>query len=201
MALDCPISQGAVVSAERTPVEHEDRWALPLRGMKLTEITVDFRLVLVLDSDGAVALEAPVDLSHRTPHANPSVLLKPESQDVAAALALFGAKVLSAVADRAVRASVSANLVALSGHRFTPRTLTALRAVPTVSWPTSVERMEWPLCRIWIHLPLAPSRGADLLSPGHARQVPGRSRRSLCRGRGARIPVHLPRFPPALRGA
>ncbi|MGP4089628.1 DUF6188 family protein [Streptomyces sp. KR55] len=52
----------------------------------------------VLHSDWKVALEAPVGLSLGTVHANPSVLLKPESQDVAAALALFGANVLSAVA-------------------------------------------------------------------------------------------------------
>jgi hypothetical protein len=59
---------------------------------------VDFRLVPALGRDGEVALEAPVNLSHGTAHAHPSVLLNPESQDVAAALALFGAKVLSAVA-------------------------------------------------------------------------------------------------------
>ncbi|MFF8029545.1 DUF6188 family protein [Streptomyces sp. NPDC007896] len=98
MALECRISQSAVVSTENSPVEHEDRWILNLRGMSVTKISVDFRLVLVLDSDWEIALEAPANLSHGTVHANPSVLLKPESQDVAAALSLFGAKVLSAVA-------------------------------------------------------------------------------------------------------
>ncbi|MFD7282316.1 DUF6188 family protein [Streptomyces sp. NPDC059862] len=86
------------MSTEESPVEHEDRWILNLRGMSVTKISVDFRLVLALDSDWEVALEAPVNLSQGTVHAAPSVLLKPESQDVAGALALFGANVLSAVA-------------------------------------------------------------------------------------------------------
>ncbi|MER5386055.1 DUF6188 family protein [Streptomyces sp. NPDC002688] len=86
------------MSTEESPVEHEDWWVLNLRGMSVTKISVDYRLVLALDSDWEVALEAPVNLSHGIVHANPSLLLKPESQDVAAALALFGANVLSAVA-------------------------------------------------------------------------------------------------------
>jgi hypothetical protein len=114
MAPDCRISQGAGVSAEESPVEHEDRWILNLHGMSVTKISVDFRLVLALDSDWEVALEAPVNLSHGTVHANPSVLLKPESQDVAAALALFGAKVLSAVAFK----SGTLRLVFDTGHHL-----------------------------------------------------------------------------------
>lgn len=98
MALDCRIRQSAAVSTEASPVEHEDRWILNLRGMKVTKISVDSRLMLALDADWEIALETPVNLSHGTVHANASVLLNPESQDVAAALALFGAKVLSAVA-------------------------------------------------------------------------------------------------------
>lgn len=115
MAPGCRISQGAVVSTEESPIEHEDRWVLNLRGMSVTKITVDFRLVLVLDSDWEVALEAPVNLSHGTLHANPSVLLKPESQDIAAALVLFGAKVLSAVAFK----SGALRLVFDTGHHLT----------------------------------------------------------------------------------
>ncbi|PWI05578.1 hypothetical protein DIZ27_38510 [Streptomyces sp. NWU339] len=115
MALDCQISQGAVVSTEESPVEHEDRWVLNLRAMSVTKITVDFRLVLALDSDWEVALEAPVDLSHGTARANPSVLLNPESQDVAGALALFGANVLSAVAFK----SGTLRLVFDTGHHLT----------------------------------------------------------------------------------
>jgi hypothetical protein len=114
MALEYRISQGAVVSAEESPVEREDRWILNLRGMSVIKISVDFRLVLVLDSDWEVALEAPVYLSHGAVHANPSVLLKPESQDVAAALVLFGAKVLSAVAFK----SGTLRLVFDTGHHL-----------------------------------------------------------------------------------
>lgn len=85
------------MSTEEGPVEHEDRWILNLRGMSVARISVDFRFVLILDSGWEVALEAPVSLSHGTAHAGPSVLPKPESQDVAPVLVLFGAKVLSAV--------------------------------------------------------------------------------------------------------
>ncbi|MER7378783.1 DUF6188 family protein [Streptomyces lanatus] len=115
MTLGRRISQGAGVSAEASPVEHEDRWTLNLRGMSVTKISVDFRLVLALDSDWEVALEAPANLSHGTAHANPSVLLNPESQDVAAALTLFGAKVLSAVAFK----SGTLRLVFDTGHHLT----------------------------------------------------------------------------------
>ncbi|MEV0444141.1 DUF6188 family protein [Streptomyces spectabilis] len=115
MALDRRISHGAGVSTAESPVEHEDRWILNLRGMSVTKISVDFRLVLALDSDWEVALETPVNLSHGTAHANPSVLLNPESQDVAAALALFRAKVLSAVAFK----SGTLRLVFDTGHHLT----------------------------------------------------------------------------------
>ncbi|MGW5567122.1 DUF6188 family protein [Streptomyces tendae] len=60
-------------------------------------------------------MEAPVNLSHGTADANPSVLLNPQSQDVAAALALFGAKVLSAVAFK----SGTLRLVFDTGHHLT----------------------------------------------------------------------------------
>ncbi|MDF3147701.1 MULTISPECIES: DUF6188 family protein [unclassified Streptomyces] len=103
------------MSTEESPVEHEDRWTLNLRGMRVTKISVDCRLVLALDSDWEIALEAPVNLADGTVHANPSVLLEPESQDVAAALALFGAKVLSAIAFR----SGTLRLVFDTGHHLT----------------------------------------------------------------------------------
>lgn len=115
MALGCRSSQGAGVSTEERPVEHENRWILNLRGMSVAKISVDFRLVLALDSDWDVALEAPVNLSHGTAHAHPSVILKPASQDVAAALVLFGAKVLSAVAFK----SGTLRLVFDTGHHLT----------------------------------------------------------------------------------
>ncbi|MFF3561334.1 DUF6188 family protein [Streptomyces sp. NPDC002574] len=103
------------MSTEESPVEHEDRWILSLRGLSVAKIGVDYRLVLDLDSDWEVAFESPVDLSHRTAQATPSVLLTPESQDVAAALTLFGAHVLSAVAFK----SGTLRLVFDTGHRLT----------------------------------------------------------------------------------
>ncbi|WP_406506546.1 DUF6188 family protein [Streptomyces sp. NBC_01602] len=115
MALDPRIGQGAVMSTEESPVEHDDRWVLSLRGMSVTKISVDFRLVLVVGSDWEIALEAPVRLSYGTVHASPSVLLNPESQDVAAALALFGASVLSVVAFK----SGTLRLVFDTGHHLT----------------------------------------------------------------------------------
>lgn len=115
LALSRLISQGAGVSTEESPLEHGDWWALtPLREMSVTRITVDFRLVLVIDSDWEVALEAPARLSRGAIHYPPSVLLIPESQDVAAALALFGAKVLSATAFK----SGALRLVFDTGHEL-----------------------------------------------------------------------------------
>ncbi|MGK5638557.1 DUF6188 family protein [Streptomyces sp. URMC 126] len=86
------------MSTEQHPVEHEDRWILGLRGMSVTRISVDSRLVAALGSGWEVAFAAPVRLSLGSAHTNPSVLLNPGAQDVAAALALSGAKVLSPVA-------------------------------------------------------------------------------------------------------
>ena len=89
-----------VERTEADPVEHEDRWILSLRGLSVTRIGVDFQLTLTLGLDVTwqVVLETPFQLSHGSVHANPGLLLTPESQDVAAALPLFGATVLSAVA-------------------------------------------------------------------------------------------------------
>lgn len=81
------------------PVEHEDRWLLNLRGLKVTRISVDLQLTLTIGSDWHVVLETSAHLSHG-PGRNDSPVFRlvPESQDVAPALPLFGAKVLSAVA-------------------------------------------------------------------------------------------------------
>ncbi|MFD5764730.1 DUF6188 family protein [Streptomyces sp. NPDC127049] len=87
------------MSTPEIPREHADRWELhPLRGVRVTRITVDFRLVLALGPDWEVVLEAPADLSYETADALPPVRLHPESQDVAEALPLVGARVLSATA-------------------------------------------------------------------------------------------------------
>ncbi|MET9294989.1 DUF6188 family protein [Streptomyces sp. NPDC003077] len=79
--------------------EHDDRWILGLRGLAVTKISVDHQLSLLLGTDSRVVLEAPCRLSHGS--AGGKVLydmLVPERQEVAPALALFGVKVVSAVA-------------------------------------------------------------------------------------------------------
>ncbi|MFF1401251.1 DUF6188 family protein [Streptomyces sp. NPDC058287] len=79
--------------------EHEDRWILGLRGLAVTQISVDFQLTLLLGSEASVILECPFRLGPGSAsNENLQVMLDPGRQDVAAALALFGAKVLSAVA-------------------------------------------------------------------------------------------------------
>lgn len=85
------------MSTEVEPVEHEDRWVLNLRGLSVVRISIDFRPTLVLDAGWEVVLEAPARLSTGSLHTSPGLPLTPESQDVALALPLFGAKVLSAV--------------------------------------------------------------------------------------------------------
>lgn len=86
------------MGTEEEPAEHEDRWVLSLRGQSVVGINIDFRLTLVLDAGWEVVLEAPAQLSTGSLRTDPGLPLTPESQDVAAALPLFGAKVLSAVA-------------------------------------------------------------------------------------------------------
>lgn len=69
-----------------------------LHGLPVTRIVVDFRLTLVLGSAWEITLETPVSLSHGSVPTNPPSVLHPETQDVAAALTLFGAVIRSAVA-------------------------------------------------------------------------------------------------------
>ncbi len=88
------------MSTPTHPTEHDDRWLLNFRGLDVTRITVDFRLTLSLGSEWELEIESPADLLQgpgRT-EINPGFRLVPGSQDVAPALLLFGAKVLSAVA-------------------------------------------------------------------------------------------------------
>lgn len=87
-----------MTSNETEPVEHEDRWVLNLRGVRVSRVSIDFRLTLTLNSGWEVALEAPARLSSGSVRTDPGVLLTPETQDVAVALPLFGLTVLSAVA-------------------------------------------------------------------------------------------------------
>lgn len=79
--------------------EHEDRWILGLRGLAVTKISVDYQLSLLLGSVSWVVLEGPCGLSQGSAGKDhPQEMLDPGRQDIAAALALFGAKVMSAVA-------------------------------------------------------------------------------------------------------
>ncbi|GIG63407.1 hypothetical protein Lfu02_77790 [Longispora fulva] len=80
-------------------VEHDDRWLLPFRGSQVEQIRVSHQLILILDCGAEVTIEAPATLTHGpawSPTAQP-VELVPERQDVAAALPLFGNRVLSSV--------------------------------------------------------------------------------------------------------
>lgn len=86
------------MSTSAEPVEHSDRWILSFRGLRVTKISVDYRLMLTLDSGWEVALEGPAYLSAGSLPANERLELFPQAQDVAAALRLFGTEVLSAVA-------------------------------------------------------------------------------------------------------
>jgi len=95
--------------------EREDRWVLDLRGASVTGIGVGFPFGPALDAGWEIVLEAPVSLSYGTVHAGPSVVLKPRSQDIASAYALFGAKVLSAIAFK----SGTLRLVFDTGHHLT----------------------------------------------------------------------------------
>ena len=82
------------------PTEHDDRWLLNLRDLSITSITVDFSLRLSLGPDWEIGIGVPFDLLQgpgRT-ESNPGFHLDPDTQDVAPALTLFGAKILSSVA-------------------------------------------------------------------------------------------------------
>lgn len=82
--------------------EHEDRWILGLRGLNVTRIIIDDQLSLLLGSDALVVLEGPCRLSQGPAAGDgPQKMLDPGRQDVAAAVALFGAEVVSAVAFKA----------------------------------------------------------------------------------------------------
>lgn len=91
----------AVVN-ESVFAEHEDRWILGLRGLAVTKVSVDFQLTFLLGSEAWIILECPFRLG-QGPAGSDGLqkMVDPGRQDVAAALALFGAKVLSAVAFKA----------------------------------------------------------------------------------------------------
>ncbi|TDT97321.1 hypothetical protein EDD99_5442 [Streptomyces sp. 846.5] len=69
-----------------------------LRGLTVVEIGISFQLSLLLDPEARVVLGCPFALTHYGDDGRQDVSLDPGRQDVTAAIRLFGAKVLSAVA-------------------------------------------------------------------------------------------------------
>lgn len=96
----CRCAAGHCAEAhESVFTEHEDRWILGLRGLAVTRISVDCQLSLLPGAECWVVLEGTCRLSRGPAGSDgPQEVLDPGRQDVAAALALFGAKILSAVA-------------------------------------------------------------------------------------------------------
>ena len=80
--------------------ELPDRWVLPYRGMKISQIRVDYALTFSLEGQAWIAIEGEAMLADhpgRAPGAR-TVELHPSRQDVGSALTLFGATVNSGVA-------------------------------------------------------------------------------------------------------
>ncbi|MBG0827648.1 hypothetical protein HS041_07715 [Planomonospora sp. ID67723] len=101
-----PLHREAVIRSDGTMdtpaelAELEDRWLLPYRGMQVIQVRVSHQLTLLLDGDAQVDIESTATLTRGSlsaPDAEP-VRLAPERQEVAPALALFGATLLSSVA-------------------------------------------------------------------------------------------------------
>ncbi|MFJ2034316.1 DUF6188 family protein [Streptosporangium sp. NPDC087985] len=92
--------QGLRMDAPTELAELEGRWLLPCRGMQVIQVQVSYQLTLLLDSGAHVDMEAEAMLSHGPLSAPDATMdrLVPERQEVAPALALFGATVLSSVA-------------------------------------------------------------------------------------------------------
>ncbi|MFB7381918.1 DUF6188 family protein [Kitasatospora purpeofusca] len=84
--------------SESLLTEHDDRWIMNLRGQDVTRISIDHQLTLLLDSGARITLGCPFELTQGANRTDEPVVLDPGIQDVAAALGLFGAEVLSAVA-------------------------------------------------------------------------------------------------------
>ena len=77
-----------------------DRIPLPYQGRRIDQIAVDHRLVLKVDQDGELAIEAPGLLSVGPLHGRDAspVRLVPETGDVAPALSLLHTTIVSCVA-------------------------------------------------------------------------------------------------------
>ncbi|WP_327686248.1 DUF6188 family protein [Streptomyces sp. NBC_00467] len=120
--------------------EHEDRWILGLRGLAVTKISVDFQLTLLLGSEASVILECPFRLGPGSAgNDNLQVMLDPGRQEVAAALALCGAKVLSAVAFK----TGSLRLVFDNGLHLSCRADPSFEAWQ-VAWPGGLRCVSMP---------------------------------------------------------
>src|SRR5215472_3950406 len=80
--------------------EIPDRWVLPYRGLKISQVRVDYALTFLLEGQASIVIEGDATLADRpgrAPEAQ-TVKLHPGRQDVASALPLFGATVKSGVA-------------------------------------------------------------------------------------------------------
>jgi uncharacterized protein DUF6188 len=80
--------------------EFPDRWVLPYRGLKISQIRVDYALTFLLDDQATIVIESDATLADRpgrAPEAR-TVELHPDRQDVGSALTLFGTTVNSGVA-------------------------------------------------------------------------------------------------------
>ncbi|WP_344744083.1 DUF6188 family protein, partial [Streptosporangium vulgare] len=100
-----PLIREAVMRSDGTVTtpadlaELEDRWLLPYRGMQVVQVWVSYQLTLLLDGDAQVSIASTATLTGgplSAPDAKP-VQLVPERQEVAPALALFGATLVSSV--------------------------------------------------------------------------------------------------------
>ena len=84
--------------------ELDDRWLLPFRGLTVTQVVVDFEFTLVLGGESRVSVATTATLGWAARGVKPQTAqLHRECQDVAAGLALFNARVLSAVAFKSGR--------------------------------------------------------------------------------------------------
>ena len=81
-------------------IERPDRWSLPYHDLRVTQLRLDAQLTLVLDETGEITVSTPALLvPGPAPGSWPSpVRIAPHRQEVAGALALFGARVVAAVA-------------------------------------------------------------------------------------------------------
>lgn len=82
---------------ERAVLEKPDHWVLPFAGMAVSQLRVDHQLTLLLDGDAQITVEQRFSLT--LGQAEP-VDLDPDKQDVAPAIALFGACVTEAIAGK-----------------------------------------------------------------------------------------------------